>query len=212
MHDRAMQALFKIALDPWAETLADRNSYGFRNRRSCSDAIAQCFLALCRKNSAQWIFEADIKACFDNIRHDWILKHIPINKTIVRKWLKTGYIEKKRLFPTEKGTPQGGIISPLIMNMVLDGLEKLIDRQYPRRKGHKVNFIRYADDFVITTANKEVITGEIIPLVENFMLERGLQLSPRNPKLRTSIMGLTFSPRMSGNSTENWSSDRLNRL
>ncbi|PWD97484.1 group II intron reverse transcriptase/maturase [Marinilabilia rubra] len=192
MHDRAMQALFKIALDPLAETLADRNSYGFRNRRSCNDAIAQCFLALCRKNSAQWIFEADIKACFDNIRHDWILKYIPSNKTILRKWLKAGYIEKKRLFPTEKGTPQGGIISPLIMNMVLDGLEKLIDRQYPRRKGHKVNFIRYADDFVITAANKEVITGEIIPLVENFMLERGLQLSPEKSKITHINNGFDF--------------------
>ncbi|WP_010664081.1 group II intron reverse transcriptase/maturase [Marinilabilia salmonicolor] len=192
MHDRAMQALFKIALDPLSETLADRNSYGFRNRRSCNDAIAQYFLALCRKNSAQWIFEADIKACFDNIRHDWILKYIPSNKTILRKWLKAGYIEKKRLFPTEKGTPQGGIISLLIMNMVLDGLEKLIDRQYPRRKGHKVNFIRYADDFVITAANKEVITEEIIPLVENFMLERGLQLSPEKSKITHINIGFDF--------------------
>jgi RNA-directed DNA polymerase len=109
MHDRAMQTLFKIALDPVAETLADRNSYGFRLRRSCNDAIAQCFLALCRKNSAHWIFEADIKACFDNIRHDWV----PINKTILHKWLKARYTEKKRLFPTEKGTPQGGTISSI---------------------------------------------------------------------------------------------------
>ncbi len=192
MHDRAMQTLFKIALDPLAETLADRNSYGFRNRRSCNDAIAQCFLALCRKNSAHWIFEADIKACFDNIRHDWILKNIPINKTILRKWLKAGYIEKNRLFPTEKGTPQGGTISPLIMNMVLDGLEKLLDRHYPRRKGHRVNFIRYADDFVITAASKEVITEEIIPLVENFLLERGLQLSPEKSKITHINDGFDF--------------------
>src|SRR5690606_37826982 len=120
MHDRAMQTIFKIALDPVAETLADRNSYGFRPRRSCNDAIAQCFLALCRKNAATWIFEADIQACFDNIRHDWILEFIPINKAILCKWLKAGYIDKKRLFPTKMGTPQGGTISPLIMNMVLD--------------------------------------------------------------------------------------------
>ena len=122
MHDRAMQTLYKMALEPMAEVLADGNSFGFRARRSCNDAIAQCFLSLCRKISPQWVFEADIKGCFDNIRHDWILKNIPINKTILKKWLKSGYIEKNRLFPTKKGTPQGGTISPMIMNMVLDGL------------------------------------------------------------------------------------------
>jgi len=192
MHDRAMQTLFKIALDPVAEITADRNSYGFRLRRSCNDAIAQCFLALCRKNSAHWIFEADIKACFDNIRHDWILKHIPINKTILNKWLTAGHIEKKRLFPTEKGTPQGGTISPLIMNMVLDGLEKILNRHYPRRKGQRVNFIRYADDFVITAASKEVITEEIIPLVKDFLMERGLQLSPEKSKVTHINNGFDF--------------------
>ncbi|MDG5799958.1 group II intron reverse transcriptase/maturase [Marinilabiliaceae bacterium ANBcel2] len=192
MHDRAMQTLFKIALDPVAETTADPNSYGFRPRPSCNDAIAQCFLALCRKNSAQWIFEADIQACFDNIRHDWILKHIPINKTILNKWLKAGYIENKRLFPTNMGTPQGGTISPLIMNMVLEGLEKLLDRQYPRWKGQKVNFIRYADDFVITANSKEIITKEIVPLVKQFLLGRGLLLSPEKSKITHINDGFDF--------------------
>ena len=134
--------------------------------KSCNDAVAGCFQILCRKISPQWIFEADIKACFDNIRHDWILKNIPVNKTILNEWLKAGYIEKKRLFPTEKGTPQGGTISPMIMNMVLDGLETAINKKFPRWKNKKVNFIRYADDFVITAISKEVITDEIIPLVD----------------------------------------------
>ena len=146
MHDRALQTLYKIALEPLAETRADKNSYGFRPRRSCNDAIAGCFQLLCRKISPQWIFEADIKACFDNIRHDWILKNIPVNKTILNEWLKAGYIEKKRLFPTKLGTPQGGTISPMIMNMVLDGLETAINTIFPRWKNKKVNFIRYADD------------------------------------------------------------------
>ena len=109
MHDRAMQALCAITLDPVAETTADPNSYGFRGKRSCADAIAQCFLSLCRKTSAQWVFEADIKSCFDEINHDWMLDNIPLNKTILRKWLKAGYIENKRLFPTHQGTPQGGL-------------------------------------------------------------------------------------------------------
>jgi len=148
MYDRAMQALFAIALNPIAETTADPNSYGFRKRRSCADAIAQCFNALCQKSAAQWVFEADIKSCFDEISHHWIMDNIPLNKTILRKWLNAGYIENQRLFPTSKGTPQGGIISPTIMNMVLDGMETLLKNRFPRWKGHKVNFIRYADDCV----------------------------------------------------------------
>ena len=155
-----MQTLYKIALDPMAESMADKNSYGFRPRRSCNDAVAACFQILCRKISAQWIFEADIKGCFDNISHDWIMKNIPVNKTILNQWLKAGFIEKKRLFPTQKGTPQGGTISPVIMNMVLDGLETAINNKFPRWKGKKVNFVRYADDFVITAISKEVITEE----------------------------------------------------
>ncbi len=192
MHDRAMQTLYKIALEPMAETTADPNSYGFRPRRSCNDAIEQCFLSLCRDMSARWIFEADIKGCFDNIRHDWILKNIPINKTILKKWLKSGYIEQKRLFPTKKGTPQGGTISPVIMNMVLDGLEAIIMKKFPRWKRQKVNFIRYADDFVITAIDKQTITNEIIPLVKAFLAERGLELSPEKSKITHINDGFNF--------------------
>jgi len=192
MHDRAMQTLYKMALEPMAETLADPNSYGFRSRRSCNDAIAQCFLSLCRDMSARWVFEADIKGCFDNIRHDWILKNIPVNKTILEKWLKSGYIEHKRLFPTKKGTPQGGTISPMIMNMVLDGLETIIMNKFPRWKRQKVNFIRYADDFVITAIDKQTITNDIIPLVKSFLAERGLELSPEKSKITHIDDGFDF--------------------
>ena len=192
MHDRAMQALYAIALGPVAETTADPNSYGFRPKRSCADAIAQCFLSLCRKVSAQWVFEADIKSCFDEINHNWILENIPLNKTILRKWLKAGYIEKKRLFPTPKGTPQGGIISPAIMNMVLDGLEAALKKQFPRWKGQKVNFIRYADDFIITASSKELIKTGIIPLVEGFLKPRGLELSKEKSKITHINDGFDF--------------------
>ena len=192
MHDRAMQALFAIALDPVAETTADPNSYGFRAKRSCADAIAQCFLSLCRKTSAQWVFEADIKSCFDEINHDWIMDNIPLNKTILRKWMKAGYIEKKRLFPTPKGTPQGGIISPTIMNMVLDGMETALKKRFPRWKGQKVNFIRYADDFIITSSSEELIKTEIIPLVKDFLKVRGLQLSKEKSKITHINEGFDF--------------------
>jgi len=174
-------------------------SYGFRPRRSCNDAIEQCFLSLCRDMSARWIFEADIKGCFDNIRHDWILKNIPINKTILKKWLKSGYIEQKRLFPTKKGTPQGGTISPVIMNMVLDGLETIIMKKFPRWKRQKVNFIRYADDFVITAIDKQTITNDIIPLVKAFLAGGGWNSRLKSPKSHTSTMVSTSCRRMSGN-------------
>jgi RNA-directed DNA polymerase len=192
MNDRAMQALHMIALAPMAETLADPNSYGFRETRSCADAIAQCFLILCRKYCAQWVLEADIKACFDEIDHRWILKYIPVNKTTLKKWLKAGYIEKGRLFPTLKGTPQGGIISPIIMNMVLDGLETAINKQFPRWKNLKVNFVRYADDFIITANDKDVITNQIIPLVKDFLKERGLRLSDEKSKITHIGQGFDF--------------------
>ncbi|HYX10217.1 MAG TPA: reverse transcriptase domain-containing protein, partial [Bacteroidales bacterium] len=91
LKDRAMQTLYAIALEPFAEAKADPNSYGFRPRRSCNDAIAQCFLMLCRKVSAEWIFEADIKACFDEISHKWMIDNLPVNKSILKKWLKAGY-------------------------------------------------------------------------------------------------------------------------
>ena len=104
-----MQAIYLLALDPVAETIADPNSYGFRKMRSTADAMGQCFNALHRKTSAQWILEADIKGCFDNISHQWVLEHIPMDKRILHKWLKAGYLKKSMLYATESGTPQGGI-------------------------------------------------------------------------------------------------------
>jgi RNA-directed DNA polymerase len=110
MMDRAMQALYLLGLDPVAETKADPNSYGFRRERSTADAISQCFTILCKKDtSPQWILEGDIKACFDQISHDWLLANVPMDKAILSKWLKAGYMEKEVFHPTEAGTPQGGI-------------------------------------------------------------------------------------------------------
>ena len=112
MHDRAMQALHLLGLDPVSETRADGNSYGFRPHRSCADAIERSFDLLAKKRSPQWILEGDIKGCFDNISHDWILKNIPLSKKPLKEWLKSGYKEGQKLFPTTSGTPQGSIISP----------------------------------------------------------------------------------------------------
>lgn len=123
MTDRACQALYKLALEPVAETLADPNSYGFRIWRRCADAIGQCFAILCRKNSPQWILEADIRSCFDEISHSWMLSTILMDREVLLKWLKAGYMDKGSLYPTKKRTPQGGVVSPTLADMVLDGLE-----------------------------------------------------------------------------------------
>src|SRR6266446_1120303 len=146
LHDRAMQALHALGLDPIAETLADPYSYGFRQGRRCADAVEHAHIALARKNSAPWVLECDIRACFDEISHEWLLKNVPMDKRILHQWLKAGYREKGQLFPTSKGTPQGGIISPILANLALDGMQAAIRQAV--RKGDKVNFVRYADDSI----------------------------------------------------------------
>ena len=184
MHDRAMQALFLQALAPVAETTADGNSYGFRPARSTADAIGQCFLALSKKDSAPWVLEGDIRGCFDHISHEWMLPHIPMDREVLRKWLGAGYVENRTLFPTMAGTPQGGVISPTLANLVLDGLERLLKENFRVKRldgqlhNPKVNLVRYADDFIITGARKELLEDEVRPLVEQFLRERGLELSP----------------------------------
>ena len=131
MLDRAMQALYLQALDPIAETQADPNSYGFRKERSCADAIQQTYNALHQRTSAKWVLEGDITACFDKIDHNWLEAHIHLDKSILHKWLKAGFIEKHILQATEEGTPQGGVCSPVLANLTLDGLETRLREKIP---------------------------------------------------------------------------------
>ncbi|CAE6862028.1 Group II intron-encoded protein LtrA [Paraburkholderia nemoris] len=148
MRCRAMQALHLLALEPIAETTADPNSYGFRPERATADAGAQCFIVLAKKASAQWVLEADIKACYDEISHAWMVANIPTDKVILQKWLKAGYVYQDELFPTEAGVPQGGIISPVAANMSLDGLEAMLAKNFPKAEQTrlKMHMVRYADD------------------------------------------------------------------
>ena len=192
MLDRAMQALYKLAIDPIAETTGDPNSYGFRKARSTADAIMQCFIVLSQKNAAQWILEGDIKSCFDEISHEWLLTHTLTEKRILRQWLKAGYIERQHWHETESGTPQGGIISPILTNMTLDGLEKELKARFPRHKGHKVNLVRYADDFIVTGSNPELLEQEVKPFIIEFLWERGLQLSPEKTHITHIGEGFDF--------------------
>ncbi len=197
MKDRAMQALYLLALEPVAETTADLHSYGFRPGRACRDAMEQSFIVLAPKRCAQWVLEGDIKACFDTIDHTWLMAHIPLTDTeILRKWLKAGYLEKGQLFPTEEGTPQGGIISPVLANMTLDGLEKVLRQAFPRTttwgQRAKINLVRYADDFIITGDNQDLLQYQVKPLVEAFLRERGLLLSPEKTLITPIHEGLDF--------------------
>ena len=189
MKDRAMQALYKLALDPIAETLADPNSYGFRTARSSADAAEQCFIALARSSCAQWILEGDIKGCFDNISHDWMLANVPMDKVMLQKWLKAGFIEKARLFPTYSGTPQGSVTSAVLANLALDGLEAMLKKHF---RGQKVNYIRYADDFLVTGNSKELLEYQVKPMIEDFMAIRGLMLSPEKTKITNIADGFDF--------------------
>lgn len=182
MKDRAMQALYLLALEPIAEATADPHSYGFRKERCCQDAIQQCHTILCRGNSPKWVLEGDIKGCFDHISHEWLLNNIPMDTKILKKWLKCGVIFKGELFTTDEGTMQGGIISPTLANMTLDGLGELLATKNKRvnRKYEKyspmVNMVRYADDFIITGRTKETLE-DIKPMLVEFLSERGLELS-----------------------------------
>jgi RNA-directed DNA polymerase len=133
MKDRAMQALHLLALEPIAETTADPNSYGFRPMRATRDAIGQCYTALSNSHRASWVLDADISGCFDNISRDWMLANIPMDKAILRKWLTSGFTWKGQMFATEAGTPQGGIISPVLANMTLDGMEEALVARFGRR-------------------------------------------------------------------------------
>jgi RNA-directed DNA polymerase len=190
MKDRAMQALYLLALEPVAETTADPNSYGFRPKRGCRDAIAQCFCSLSKSYSPRWILDADIKACFDWIDHDWLMENIPIEKKILRKWLKSGYIQKGTLYPTKAGTPQGGIISPLLANMTLDGMETLVKKH--NKRGMKLNFIRCADDFIVTAEHRETLVDIIIPELKAFLKTRGLELSEEKTRIVNIEDGFDF--------------------
>src|SRR5215467_3364112 len=200
MIDRSQQALHLLALDPVVETAADKNSYGFRQQRSCADAIAQCFITLSHAPHTQWILEGDIKACFDQISHDWLLANVPMDRTILQKWLKSGYMDKHVLHETTEGTPQGGIISPALANYALDGLERLLRKKFPEGtrlkslggKSASVNFIRYADDFVITSKSKEILEGKVQPVVEQFLQQRGLELSPKKTVITHVEKGFDF--------------------
>ncbi|MEC4817846.1 MAG: group II intron reverse transcriptase/maturase [Scytonema sp. PMC 1069.18] len=206
--NRVAQAIIKNALEPSWEARFEANSYGFRPGRGCHDAIEQCFARL-QKGKDTWVLDADIKGAFDNISHDYILKtigQVP-GRELIKQWLKAGYVESEVFHETEEGTPQGGIASPLLANIALDGMDDWLKSftktrwgktyQYGNQKVHsqhkyrKYGFIRYADDFVITAETKEEIE-EILPKIKTWLAQRGLQLNEEKTQIKHISEGFNF--------------------
>ena len=168
------------------------------NRRinSTSDNCMSFCLRFSRKNSPQWVLEADIASCFDEISHSWILENIPVDKRMLTQWLGAGFLDKGELYPTVRGTPQGGIISPIIMNMTLDGLEYCARRAVPwcfpgTNKRCGVTVIRYADDFIVAAKTREHLE-QIQAALEIFLMQRGLSLSKEKTHITHITQGFDF--------------------
>ncbi len=185
MLDRTAQAMVKSALEPSWEARFEANSYGFRPGRSAQDAMVHCWIYLNRRVHHQWVLDADIKGAFDNISHEFILKSIGKcpGYTLIKRWLKAGYLEKEVFYSTDKGTPQGGIISPLLANIALNGLQTVL----PSGMG----YVRYADDFVITSRTRAELE-RCLPEIENWLAERGLALNKEKTRLVSMKQGFNF--------------------
>lgn len=193
MVDRAMQALYLLALEPLVEEWADPNAYGFRQKRSTHDAIDQCFKVLGKRKSATWILEGDIKDCFCKINHEWLVRNIPMDKVILRKFLEAGFMEKGRLYPTQQGVAQGGSISPALTVMALSGLEpQLVSSAKRQRDKEKINMIAYADDFIVTATSEELLKTKVKPILVGTLAKIGLELSEKKTKITCIDQGFEF--------------------
>ncbi len=192
MNDRTLQALVKLALEPEWEAKFEPNSYGFRPGRSCHDAIEAIFKAINAK--AKYVLDADIAKCFDCIDYEALLNKLNTFPTIrrqVRAWLKAGVMDDEQMFPTSEGTPQGGVISPLLANIALHGMENRIKQAFPEKvvKGvyfSSPNFIRYADDFVILHKDEPVVQ-RCREIISEWLKGMGLELKPSKTRLTHTL-------------------------
>lgn len=202
INDRAVQALVKQALEPEWEARFEQNSYGFRPGRSCHDAIEAIFGAINQK--AKYVLDADIAKCFDRINQLELLKKtntFPTMRRQIRAWLKAGVMDGNTLFPTYEGTPQGGVVSPLLANIAFHGLENRINQAFPtmvkqsretwfHKKGETFrspSIIRYADDFVILHENLQVI-HECQVIISNWLKDIGLELKPSKTHISHTLL------------------------
>jgi RNA-directed DNA polymerase len=196
MKDRALQALVKLALEPEWEAQFEPNSYGFRPGRSCHDAIAAIFDSI--RYKAKYVLDADIAKCFDRIDQEKLLKKLntfPTMRRQIKSWLKSGVMDGKELFPTPEGTPQGGVISPLLATIALHGMETHIKQyvgslkyleKYKKNRMDSVSLIRYADDFVILHKDLTVVQ-RCQELISDWLKDIGLELKPSKTRLAHTL-------------------------
>ena len=200
--DRAKQALWNQALLPVVEATSDPNSYGFRPYRSCWNANKQVRTLLDKPNSSEWILDADIEKCFDKINHNWLLENTPMETKVLKSWLKAGYLENSNFYKTEEGTPQGGVISPTLMNHTLNGLEKFLEETFKPgygisstgkkvRKSTCINLVRYADDLIVTGRSKRQLERVKLAIGE-FLKPRGLRINDGKTSIRHVSEGFDF--------------------
>ncbi|MDE2811291.1 MAG: group II intron reverse transcriptase/maturase [Gemmatimonadota bacterium] len=196
--DRARQAMVKNALEPEWEARFEPLSYGFRPGRDCHDAIGRIFRIALPHSRKHWVVDADIKGAFDNISHDALLETLngfPA-KELIKQWLKAGVLDKGVFADTEQGTPQGGVISPLLANIALTGMEKAIGVKYEHRKDHVIAkskrvLVRYADDFVIFTETRKDARAARRKIA-HWLRGRNLELSPDKTRIRHVRDGFDF--------------------
>jgi RNA-directed DNA polymerase len=186
MRDRAQQYLVKQALEPQWEAKFEPNSYGFRPGRSCHDAIGAIFNAV--RSQPKYVLDADLKGCFDNINHEALLQKLqsyPALKRSIRTWLKAGLVENGAFEETPSGTPQGGVISPLLANIALHGMETALEAAYTRKEG-KPNFVRYADDFVVFHPTEQGI-AKAKAVLEAWIQGIGLEMKPSKTRITHTL-------------------------
>jgi RNA-directed DNA polymerase len=188
MLERAKQALVKMAIEPAWEAVFESDSYGFRPGRSCHDAIEAIFNGI--RFKPKFVFDADIKGCFDNIDHEALLKKLdtfPKLNRVIRGWLKAGVMEGLDFTPTDQGTPQGGVISPLLANVALHGMEKIAKEGYKENRSvEKPILVRYADDFVILYSDKAELQ-KAAERVTAWLADMGLQLSQKKTRITHTL-------------------------
>jgi RNA-directed DNA polymerase len=187
VEDRARQALVKMALEPYWEAKFEDTSYGFRPGRSAHDAVARIYLVINKKPN--YVLDADISKCFDKIDHAYLLKKLQCPTPVrnqVKSWLKAGIMDKGAFEKPVAGTPQGGVISPLLANIALDGMIRDLEKQFPRIQGknaqNPIKVIRYADDFVVLHPKLEVIY-KAKEAIEAWLKPVGLELKPEKTRI-----------------------------
>ena len=197
-YDRAMQTLYAYALDPVAESWGERKSFAYRKGRSAFDMNEYIKTAFSGYDAPEWVFIGDIRKCYENISHDWIMQHIPMSEYVLNQFLKAGYVMGGELFPMEVGIGIGCSISPIIANMVLDGMQEYVfSRLFPNNDEidyAEGNLIRYADDIIIS-ARSEESAQKIRRIVSDFLDERGLELSQEKTRIIHISEGFTFLSR-----------------